>query len=104
MYGNNKFIFNCSGIINALALYYSMRKIDGYKFGGMANFQQPLTKLFERASSILGISSPGAIKAPALDGEIVYSKNNVCVHQLGSEEPAPGYLSLRCSISEKVSL
>lgn len=68
---------------------------------GAIRFQQPLSKMFEKASSLLGLSNTA--KAPALDGEIVYSKNNVCVHQTGSDEPAPGYLSLRCSTAEKVS-
>lgn len=63
--------------------------------------QQPLSKMLEKATSLLGISNTP--KAPALDGEIVYSKNNVCVHQAGSDDPAPGYLSLRCSTSDTVS-
>lgn len=73
------------------------------KFSGAArlNLQEPFSKIFEKASSLLALFS-GAPKAPALDGEILYSKNNVCVHQIGSEDPVPGYLSLRCSISEMV--
>ena len=74
-------------------------KID--KLQNAIKLQQPLSKMFDKATSLLGLSNTP--KAPALDGEIVYSKNNVCVHQAGSDDPAPGYLSLRCSNSENVS-
>lgn len=63
--------------------------------------------MFEKASSLLRFSNSSA-KAPALDGEIVYSKNNVCVEQTGrsggSESRVPGYLSLRCSATEQVCI
>ena len=41
-----------------------------------------ISGLFRRASSYLGYdSSPSAASRPApLDGEIIFSKNNVCVH------------------------
>ncbi|KAF6039399.1 TBC1D16 [Bugula neritina] len=62
------------------------------------SIQQPFSKIIEKATSLFNISTD--VKVPALDGEIVYSKNNVCVHQVGGEERVPGYLSLRCSITE----
>jgi len=64
------------------------------------SIQQPFSKIIEKATSLFNISTD--VKVPALDGEIVYSKNNVCVHQVGGEERVPGYLSLRCSITEMV--
>lgn len=64
---------------------------------------QPFSKLLEKATTILGISTAGSFRAPALDGEIVYSKNNVCVHQAITNKPVPGYFSLRCSTAETVS-
>lgn len=62
--------------------------------------QEPFSKMIERAGSLFGISS--SVKAPALDGEIVYSKNNVCVHGSEGNGPVPGYLSLRCSLPHAV--
>ena len=61
-----------------------------------------LSSLFRKASSLLGIGSPE--KPPPLDGEIVYCKNNVCVHPpavLSTEvEHYPGYLNIRSQDDE----
>ncbi|XP_052760917.1 TBC1 domain family member 16-like [Mya arenaria] len=63
--------------------------------------------LFKKASNLLGFSSPTNLKPPPLDGEIIYCKNNVCVHPPTSltadwEEHHQGYLTLR-STKDKVS-
>ncbi|XP_038064268.1 TBC1 domain family member 16-like [Patiria miniata] len=55
--------------------------------------------LIKKFSDFLGISDPEYIRAPPLDGEIIYCKNNVCVHPPSSlartAEHYPGYLTLR---------
>lgn len=58
-----------------------------------------LGTIFKKATSILGLGSEH-LKPPPLDGEIIYCKNNVCVHPpatlaVDSEEHHPGYLTLR---------
>ncbi|CAF0769809.1 unnamed protein product [Didymodactylos carnosus] len=57
-----------------------------------------MTAIFRRASSF--ITSRSSSKAPPLDGEIVFSKNNVCVHppsRLHSQTlHHPGYLCIKC--------
>lgn len=75
------------------------------RFPSISGLQQPFSKLIEKATTALrfSVSNQNSLRAPALDGEIVYSKNNVCVHQLGTSEPVPGYLSLRCSMADVVS-
>jgi hypothetical protein len=58
-----------------------------------------LSSLFKRASNLLGLGSPEHSRPPPLDGEIIYCKNNVCVHPpavLSSEtQHYPGYLNIR---------
>ena len=58
----------------------------------------------KKASSFLGLNSPETNRAPPLDGEIIYCKNNVCVHppaSLSSElEHYPGYLTIRSQDDE----
>ncbi|XP_071796774.1 TBC1 domain family member 16-like [Asterias amurensis] len=55
--------------------------------------------LLKKFSDFLGISDPEYVKAPPLDGEIIYCKNNVCVHPPSNlaktAEHYPGYLTLR---------
>ena len=64
------------------------------------------SSLFKRASNLLGLGSPEHVKPPPLDGEIIFCKNNVCVHppaKLSSEtQHYPGYLNIR-SQDDKVS-
>ena len=55
----------------------------------------------KKFSDFLGLSDPEAMhKAPPLDGEIIYCKNNVCVHppsnlRSNNVEHFPGYLTMR---------
>ncbi|XP_013399258.1 TBC1 domain family member 16-like [Lingula anatina] len=62
------------------------------------------SSLFRKASSLLGLTSPDSLHPPPLDGEIIYCKNNVCVHPPASigadKKPIPGYLSIRCQGDE----
>ncbi|XP_071106682.1 TBC1 domain family member 16-like isoform X2 [Haliotis cracherodii] len=56
------------------------------------------SNIFKKATSLLGIGGD-ALKPPPLDGEIIYCKNNVCVHPPAplslDAEHYPGYLTLR---------
>lgn len=67
-----------------------------------------LGTIFKKATSILGLGSEH-LKPPPLDGEIIYCKNNVCVHPpatlaVDSEEHHPGYLTLRSQNDDDVRL
>lgn len=57
------------------------------------------TDLLKKATNFLGIGSPETHRPPPLDGEIIFCKNNVCVHPpaaLTNElEHYPGYLNIR---------
>ena len=70
------------------------------KLPNSTKVQESLSKLVGKATSLFKFSSNNASKAPVLDGEIVYCKNNVCIHSSGSTEPIPGYLSLHCSVPQ----
>ena len=66
-----------------------------------------LGTIFKKATTLLGIGSDH-LKPPPLDGEIIYCKNNVCVHPpatlaIQSEEHHPGYLTLRSQNDDDVS-
>lgn len=54
--------------------------------------------LFRKASSLLGMGGD-SLKPPPLDGEIIYCKNNVCVHPPAplalDVDHHPGYLTIR---------
>ena len=57
------------------------------------------SSIFKKATSLLGFGGNN-LKPPPLDGEIIYCKNNVCVHPPASltsekEEHHQGYLTLR---------
>lgn len=58
-----------------------------------------MSNLWKKFSDFLGISDPEFIIAPPLEGEIIYCKNNVCVHpppQLSSlPKHLPGYMTIR---------
>ncbi|XP_064620976.1 TBC1 domain family member 16-like [Lineus longissimus] len=62
------------------------------------------SSLFKKASTFLGLSSPESGKSPPLDGEIIYCKNNVCVHPpvpLRKEsQHHPGYMTIRTQNDE----
>ena len=57
----------------------------------------------KKASSMFGLNI-GATKAEHIDGEIIYCKNNVCVHPPASlangNEHNPGYLTVRAQKDE----
>uniref|UniRef100_A0A5S6QHU0 Rab-GAP TBC domain-containing protein n=1 Tax=Trichuris muris TaxID=70415 RepID=A0A5S6QHU0_TRIMR len=67
-------------------------------------FSDLLKKASEKASDVLqslGIRDP--VGFVGKDGELIYSKNNVCVHGLGCSEETkhcPGYLSVVCQKNE----
>ncbi|RUS89710.1 hypothetical protein EGW08_002528 [Elysia chlorotica] len=58
-----------------------------------------LGSIFKKASSLFGLGGTDSLRPPPLDGEIIYCKNNVCVHPPASllveSEHHPGYLTLR---------
>ncbi|KAK0053142.1 TBC1 domain family member 16 [Biomphalaria pfeifferi] len=60
--------------------------------------------IFKKASNLLGLSGSESLRPPPLDGEIIYCKNNVCVHPPASllleTEHHPGYLTLRAQQSQ----
>lgn len=63
-----------------------------------------LSTIVKKASSLLRLGSSDSLKPPPLDGEIIYCKNNVCVHPPASllldSEHHPGYLTLRAHQNE----
>jgi hypothetical protein len=66
-----------------------------------------LTSLFRKATNLLGLGgdSGSPSRPPPLDGEIIYCKNNVCVHppanlNKGTGEHFPGYLNIRSQDDE----
>ncbi|KAK3598747.1 hypothetical protein CHS0354_028799 [Potamilus streckersoni] len=56
------------------------------------------SNIFKKATSLLGLGTNN-LKPPPLEGEIIYCKNNVCVHPPAplslDTEHHPGYLTLR---------
>lgn len=62
------------------------------------------SNIFKKASNLLGIGGTDSLRPPPLDGEIIYCKNNVCVHPPASllleAEHHPGYLTLRAQQSQ----
>jgi len=51
--------------------------------------------------------SGDALKFPGKEGDIIYSKNNVCVHPSvvdGEPVHVPGYMTLHCQKDEVTSL
>ncbi|XP_059157121.1 TBC1 domain family member 16-like isoform X2 [Physella acuta] len=62
------------------------------------------SNIFKKASNLLGIGGTDSLRPPPLDGEIIYCKNNVCVHPPASllleTEHHPGYLTLRAQQSQ----
>ncbi|KAK7066099.1 hypothetical protein SK128_014850 [Halocaridina rubra] len=65
-----------------------------------------LNGILKRASSFLGITSAEATKPVYEDGDIVFCKNNVCVHPPsryrgdGEKVHHPGYLVIKCLADE----
>ncbi|CAE1287106.1 TBC1 domain family member 16 [Acanthosepion pharaonis] len=72
---------------------------DKLKIGSLTPSMAGLGNMFRKASSFLGFSNTDSLKPPPLDGEIIYSKNNVCVHPPAplslDVEHHPGYLTIR---------
>ncbi|KAL5019137.1 hypothetical protein ScPMuIL_004859 [Solemya velum] len=62
------------------------------------------SSLVRKATNFLGFGGEDSLKPPPLDGEIIYCKNNVCVHPPApltlDSEHHPGYLSLRSQHDE----
>lgn len=56
------------------------------------------SSIFKKATSLFGLGGD-ELKHPPLDGEIIYCKNNVCVHPpaplVMDSEHHPGYLTIR---------
>jgi hypothetical protein len=66
-----------------------------------------LTGFIRKASNLLGLGGDtgGRLRPPPLDGEIIYCKNNVCVHppanlNKSSSDHYPGYLNIRSQDDE----
>lgn len=59
--------------------------------------------IFKKATNLLGIGGSD-LKPPPLDGEIIYCKNNVCVHPPApltmDSEHHPGYLNIRSQMEK----
>ena len=62
------------------------------------------SNLFRKATNLFGLSGPDRLRPPPLDGEIVYCKNNVCVHPPANlnknGDHYPGYLNIRSQDDE----
>lgn len=62
------------------------------------------SSLFHKASNLLGFGGQDRLQPPPLDGEIIYCKNNVCVHPPANlnraTEHYPGYLNIRSQDDE----
>ena len=65
-----------------------------------------LGSIFKKASSLFGLGGTDSLRPPPLDGEIIYCKNNVCVHPPASllveSEHHPGYLTLRAQQNQVI--
>jgi len=65
-----------------------------------------LTTLFRKATNLLGFGGDDSrTRPPPLDGEIIYCKNNVCVHppavlNKSTTDHFPGYLNIRSQDDE----
>ncbi|ESN91098.1 hypothetical protein HELRODRAFT_116366 [Helobdella robusta] len=63
-----------------------------------------LTTFLTKASNLLGLKPNISLKAPPLDGEIIFCKNNVCVHPPANlnknSEHHPGYMNIRSQEDE----
>ena len=65
-----------------------------------------LTSLFRKATNLLGFGGDDSKTRPTpIDGEIIYCKNNVCVHPPSSlnkstSDHFPGYLNIRSQDDE----
>jgi len=64
-----------------------------------------LTTLFRKATNLLGFGGDDSrSRPPPFDGEIIYCKNNVCVHPpanyKSSSDHFPGYLNIRSQDDE----
>ena len=65
-----------------------------------------LTSLFRKATNLLGFGGDDSkTRPPPIDGEIIYCKNNVCVHPPSSlnkstSDHFPGYLNIRSQDDE----
>lgn len=61
------------------------------------------SSIFKKATNLLGLGG-GDLKPPPLDGEIIYCKNNVCVHPPApltmDSEHHPGYLNIRSQMDK----
>ena len=66
-----------------------------------------MATILKKFSDFLGISDPEYVRAPPLDGEIIFCKNNVCVHPPSmlstSVEHHPGYLTIRAQKVDAVA-
>jgi hypothetical protein len=67
--------------------------------------QMALSSWFKKATNFLGLS-PTSNKPELLDGDIIYCKNNVCVHPPASLSHdcghVPGYLTVRSQKDEVI--
>ena len=65
-----------------------------------------LSGFIRRATNLLGLGAGAErYKPPPLDGEIIYCKNNVCVHppanlNKSANDHFPGYLNIRSQEDE----
>ena len=61
------------------------------------------SSIFKKATNLLGFGGCD-LKPPPLDGEIIYCKNNVCVHPPApltmDSEHHPGYLNIRSQMDK----
>lgn len=74
---------------------------DVLEYGAMS-----LSDFIRKATNLLGFGSDaGRYNPPPLDGEIIYCKNNVCVHppanlNKSANDHYPGYLNIRSQDDE----
>lgn len=70
----------------------------------ISNDMMSISSIFKKASSLLGLGFADSLKPPPLDGEIIYCKNNVCVHPPApltlEVSHHPGYLTVKSQMDE----
>ena len=93
------FLFFWCNIVHHLMNFGSVE--DALGQGAMS-----LTTLFRKATNLLGLGGDDSrTRPPPLDGEIIYCKNNVCVHPPANlnrttTDHFPGYLNIRSQDDE----
>jgi len=88
-----------------LVIFYQLMNFGSVE-DALGQGAMSLTSLFRKATNLLGFGGDDSrLRPPPLDGEIVYCKNNVCVHppsnlNKSTSDHFPGYLNIRSQDDE----